>query len=91
MAVETANDRTAFLADFGVSVTGSASFTAIYDHEFVEYGEITGNKPVLVAPYLAPVSSLEYGDALTVDSTSYIVVRVESDGTGWALIILEAQ
>lgn len=88
---ETTSDKAAFLADFGTEVTGSASFTAIFDNQFVEYENITGSRPVLTAPYTYPVNSLTEGDALTVDSTSYEVVRVESDGTGWALVILEEQ
>ena len=91
MTVETASDRAAYLADWGVSVTGDASFTAIYDHEFIESQDIIGERPVLVAPYRSPVSSLVYGDSLTVDSTSYNVIRVESDGTGWCQVILEEQ
>lgn len=88
---ETAADRAAFLADFGVSVTGAASFTAIYDHEYVEFGDITGEKPILTAPYVAPVPALAAGNALTVENTSYQVVRIEKDGTGWCVIILEEQ
>lgn len=88
MTIETDADRAAFLADFGVSVTGAASFRAIYDHEYVEFADVAGNKPILAAPY-ADVSNLVYGNALTIDSTDYTVVRVENDGTGWAVVVLE--
>lgn len=89
MTVETASDRAAFVADFGVSVTGSATFTAIFDHQYLDSLDIVGEKPVLTAAYVSPVTTLSYGDAITVEGTNYTVIRVEHDGTGWALIILE--
>ncbi len=91
MAVESISDRAAFVADFGVAVTGAASFTAIFGNEYFETGNITGLHPVLSAPYDAPVTVLADGDNLTVDSTSYKVRRVEKDGAGWCMIILEEQ
>ena len=89
MTLETANDRAAFLADFGTDVTGAASFRAIYDHQYLEIGDMVGNQPVLACPYRYPVSSLETGDALEVESTDYTVIRIENDGTGWCLVILQ--
>ncbi len=91
MAFETASDRTAYLADFGIAVTGDATFTAIYDNEYVEFGDIVGTKPILTAPYVTPVSDLAVGDDLTVNSTDYQVIRVENDATGWCVVILEEQ
>ena len=89
MTVESDNDTATLLADFGVPVTGAATFTAIYDHEYIEMGDITGNRPILTAPNAYPVTALTVGDALTVESTNYTVVRVESDGTGWCVVVLE--
>ena len=86
---ETNNDKAAFVADFGVSVTGAASFQAIFDKEYVEIGDIIGRRPILSAAYISPVTGLSSGDALTVNSTAYTVVRVEPDGTGWCVVVLE--
>ena len=94
---EAASDRSAFLADFSSEVTGDFCFKAIFDREYVEYEDMQGNKPVLTAPYVWPVTALIEktinvdGSALTVERVNYEVVRVELDGTGWALIILEEQ
>jgi hypothetical protein len=87
--LETAADRAAYVADFGVPVTGAASFNAIFDNEYVEIGDINGTRPVLSAAYVSPVSTLAVGDALTVSGINYTVIRVESDATGWAVIVLE--
>lgn len=89
MTLETSNDRAGFLADFGSDVTGAASFRAIFDHQYIEAGDIIGRKPLLVAAEVSPVTSLTRGDVLTVEDQSYTVIRLEPDGTGWTLIILE--
>jgi hypothetical protein len=60
MTVESAADRAAFLADFGVTVTAtpenyaathpnsnSVTFTAIFERVYVEVANISGHRPVL--------------------------------------------
>ena len=91
MTFETQADKAAFLADFGTEVTGSANFRAIYDHEYTEINEISGENPVLMAPYQAPVTGLQVGDVLQVEGKDYNFVRNEPDGTGWVMVILEEQ
>jgi len=87
--LETAADRAAYLADFGVSVTGAANFNAIFNHEYVDFGEVVGKKPLLTAAYVSPVSTLANGAVITVNSTPYQVIRIEDDSTGWCSIFIE--
>jgi len=92
-------DNDAFLQDFGVSVTGAASFTAIYDSEYIDVGDITGYMPVLTAPNTDAIAALEADDNLIVttdgvnktsEAKVFRLIRAEPDGTGWTKLILRA-
>lgn len=97
MAVETAEDREALLADFGTVVTkaDSSTFTAIFDAEFLSIDPnatvgYEGSDPMIMARS-ADVSSLVHGSALTISGASYQVVGIEPDGTGMTVLQLEEQ
>lgn len=97
MAVETADDREALLADFGVTVTkaDTTAFTAIFDAEFISLDPnatigYEGTNPMIMAR-TADVSALVHGSALTISGSSYEVVGIEPDGTGMSVLQLEAQ
>tara|TARA_S200002703_G_C3794278_1_gene245195 strand:+ start:2141 stop:2452 length:312 start_codon:yes stop_codon:yes gene_type:complete len=103
VAVETDTERAVFFSsdDFGVTATytpsggAAASITGIFDDEF-EPIEAGGFVPVAsTAPIFhcktSDVSAAAEGDALTVNSTSYIIRVVMNDGTGTTMLQLEKQ
>ena len=100
MAVETDDDRTILLADFGVTATytpdgGSAvSITGIRDdiYQEVELGiaGVAASEPRFLAK-TTDVASAAEGDTLTIGSDSYIIRVVMNDGTGMTELVLEEQ
>lgn len=94
MAVETADDRAAMLADFGVVASWSgASFNGIFDNAY-EAVDAGGSIPfALVRPRFycrsADVSGAVEGDAIVVDGLNYIIRVVMPDGTGFTEMELE--
>lgn len=82
-----------YLADFGVTVTktGGATFTAIFDKEYVEadLGDavVERAQPMLMAR-TADVSALAKNASLTISGSTYTVRRLEDDGTGFTRVIL---
>lgn len=99
MPVESAADRAAFLADFGVEVTINAAvspnvFTAIFDNAYAEaaFGQgapIAASAPVLRAR-TADIGDLDEGVQVTVEGTAYRVAeKPHHDGTGMSEVILE--
>jgi hypothetical protein len=92
MAVESSTDRAEFFNsdEFGVEVTfGASTFDAIFDHEYVEAGHFAGEKPVAHCRE-SDISGVSLGSTLTIGGTSYVVREIQPDGTGLALLILEA-
>ncbi len=92
MSVETATDRAAMLADFGVTVVyGAYTFTGIYDKAYVETAGIADYRPTVTCRSSDVTgASVAAGGAITVDGTSYTVVIIEPDGTGFTTLVLEA-
>lgn len=98
MAVETADDRAALLADYGVTVTkaDTTTFTAIFDETFIEVDPtgatraVESSDPQIMAR-TADVSALVHGSLLTISGSSYKVIGIEPDGTGITTLILEVQ
>lgn len=94
MAVETADDRAALLADFGVSVTkaDTSTFTGIFDTDFlavdVEETEVESNEPVLLAR-TADTATLAHGSVLLINAVSYTVRGIQPDGTGMTTLFLD--
>lgn len=101
MPVETADDRSYMLADFGELVTftpvvgQSSSITGIFDntYEAVDSGgsvSFAVEQPRLTVR-TSDVSGVAEGDAFTIRSSSYIARVIMADGTGITEIALEAQ
>ena len=101
MAVETADDRSYFLADFGVAalytpVGGTqASITVIFDNEHIPV-DTGGNVPFsLQQPKAlcrtADLTGTVEGAQIVIESTTYIIRVIMPDGTGMTEIMLEAQ
>lgn len=100
MPVETADDRAAFVTDFGVVATytpsgGSPSaIIVIFDNEFIPVDTGASVSFAMQQPKVLVVSSdvpnVAEGDALAIDGTTYIIRIVMSDGTGMTELMLEA-
>lgn len=94
MAVETAEDREAMLADFGIVVTlpGATTITGILDSGYlavdVEDTEVESSEPVLTCRTI-DVSALTHGSQLTISGSSYYVRGIQPDGTGITTLILD--
>lgn len=103
MAVETADDRAIFIGtdDFGVVATytpsGGAASTVngIFDNDFIEIDAGGGVGVAMQQPRFhcrtADVSNAAEGDALVVNTVSYIIRIVQDDGTGMTMLVLEKQ
>lgn len=93
MAIESDADRMIFLDtdDFAVTATiDGSSVDGIFDHEFVEAAGFSGERPVFLCR-TSDVSGVSEGVTVTVNSTSYTLRVIESDGTGFSRLILEEQ
>ena len=99
MAVETDTERTALLADFGVSATytpdgGSPSpITVIFDKPYVGVdaaGEVVveSTNPTCLCR-TSDVSDADHAATIEVDSVTYNVVGVQPDGTGFTILELQ--
>lgn len=101
MAVETDDDRSYLLADWGVSATytptgGSAStITGIFDNDIQEVDAGgTATFAVEIPRFLCrttDTSSAAEGDAIVIDSVTYSVLTVIRDGQGMTELRLEQQ
>lgn len=101
MAVEIADDRAAFLADFGVTCAytpsgGAASnITVIFDNEYIDVDTGGSVAFAMQQPKVlcrsADVSGIAEGDQMVISGTTYIVRVVMPDGTGMTEVMLEAQ
>lgn len=101
MTVETASDRIAMLADFGVNASykplnGSArSIKVIFDDEYVPVDTGGGiafamNQPKALAKSSDLTGTIENG-SLIIAGISYLIKIVMSDGTGITELMLERQ
>jgi hypothetical protein len=101
MPVETADDRSLLIADFGESVTfisntgSQATITAIFDNQYQAVDAGGTVDFAVVSPRLTvrtqDVSNAVEGDSFIVRGSTYDVVIVMDDGTGITEIALEAQ
>lgn len=90
--VESAADRAALLADFGVSaVSGASSLTVLYFAPYADAGEMAGYKPSALAR-TADVSSagISFGSEIMIDGAEFAVRGLEPDGLGMTTLVLEA-
>ncbi|MBT4292877.1 hypothetical protein HOD41_09325 [bacterium] len=96
MAVENSADLLAMLGDFGQTVTVSKDdfdrdlITAIYDEDYVESLDIAGVRPLLHCRS-TDVADVIQGDDVEVAGVDYLVAKVQQDGTGVTILILEEQ
>jgi len=91
MAVENSADLLAMLGDFGQTVTVSEDdITAIYDEDYVESLDIAGVRPLLHCRS-TDVADVIQGDDVEVAGVDYLVAKVQQDGTGVTILILEEQ
>lgn len=101
MAVETADDRSYLLADFGVSATytpvgGSAStITGIIDNAYEEVDPGGSVSFAMTRPRFtcrtADLPSISEGATMVVEGLNYVVRVHMPDGTGLSELMLEAQ
>jgi hypothetical protein len=101
MAVETADDRSYFLADFGVvalytPVGGvQTSITVIFDNQYDAVDAGGGVAFAMQQPRIlcrsADVPGVSEGAVIVIDGVSYVVRVVMPDGTGMTELMLEAQ
>ena len=101
MAVETSFDRSAFLADFGVTATytrsggASTQVTVIFDNEYIPVDTGASVSFAMQQPKAmvrtSDVQDAKEGDILQVKSTTYVIRIVMDDGTGMTELMLEAQ
>lgn len=96
MAVETDDDRSYMLADFGVTVTfGASTFQAIFenDHIPVEAGggvEFSIQQAMILCR-TSDVTGIGQGSLVSISGNSYAVSDVQPDGQGMTMLVLEDQ
>ena len=100
MPVETADDRSYLLADFGVAATytpvggAGSAITVIFDNEYfaVDTGasvDFAMQQPKALAR-TADLASVSEGATLAIGGTTYTIRVVMPDGTGMTELMLEA-
>lgn len=97
MAVETADDRSFLLADFGLDIawSGGANFTAVFDNMYTAE-DVGGHVAfAMTQPKLlcrtADINGMAEGDTLTIEGAGYYVRIIMPDGTGMTELMLEKQ
>ena len=101
MAIENDAERTALLADFGVTATytaegaGAVSITVIYDEPYLGVDPdgavvVESKNPTCLAK-TTDVSAANHAATLVIASVTYNVVGVQHDGTGVTILELEQQ
>jgi len=83
-------DFTEFLStdDFAVDAEiAGDTVTGIFEESFIESLGVETLTPIFNC-VLADVSSVNYGDAVTVNNTTYHVTGIQKDGTGMVALIL---
>lgn len=102
MAVETAEDRLALLADFGqeaiLAPAGSpgttTTVTGIFDNKFIEAAaflteEGVDSKQPMINCRTSDVSTFVRGDLLETGGVDYTIQTIDADGTGFTNLILQ--
>ena len=101
MAVETDTERTVLLNDFGVSSTytaegeDAATITVIFDEPYVGVDPdgrvaVESKNPTCLAR-ASDVSDANHAATIVISGTTYNVVGVQPDGTGFTELELEEQ
>jgi hypothetical protein len=77
-------------SEFAVDATvAGVAVKGIFDHQYVEEFDITGEAPTLLCQTSQLPSGLSQGDTVSIGSTQYQVVGIQPDGTGLTLLVLE--
>lgn len=103
MAVETADDRSLLLADFGVTASfvrdkrygTEANVTGIFDNEYFAV-DAGGSVPVAMQQptflcRTADIASVAQNDILTISGLTYRIRNIQPDGQGMTMLMLEEQ
>lgn len=95
MPLESAADRAEYLSEFGVEavvkVNGrfKTAITVIFDREYTTTSETEGRMPFALAQDTDIYSEeIVQNDTLTVNDTTYYIINIRPDGTGWSELIL---
>lgn len=91
MGVESADDRAAYLADFGQTmVSGAYSLTVIFNAPYYEAGDMAGFKPAAIGR-TADVdgASISRGSTVTIGGVDYKVRDIQDDGEGFTVLVFE--
>jgi len=96
MTVESANDRLAFLNDFGVDcVFNRKNFKGIFDNAFNELtpgGNVSFSiQEAQLHCRTSDIVTVEIGSTVKVDGSNFIVQDKQPDGTGMTVLMLERQ
>jgi len=101
MAVETADDRSYFLMDFGVSATyrplggTTTTITVIFDNEYIPVDTGGGVSFAMQQPKCmartADLTGTVEGGSLFIGGVTYAIRIVMPDGTGMTELMLERQ
>lgn len=84
-------DMGIFLSDFAASVTATTwgtTVSAIFDRDYVEYGDVSTESPYLLMQTSDVPSTATSGDLFTVDSVNYKLVDKQYAEPGMTRIIL---
>ncbi len=96
MTVETSLDRLNLLNDFGIDVAkSSGTIKAIFDNPYQNTsagGEVSFSiQECYIEARTEDVTDLAEGSLLTINDSSYAVTDIQPDGTGFTVLMLEAQ
>lgn len=91
LATNNETDLASMFDYFAISVVVSGKpIMALFDHEYVEVGQINGTHPVLTCR-TSDLIHVSRGNIVHIDGDNYLIAVVESDGTGVSRVVLEAQ
>lgn len=87
----TAASAVAALANVTADFGGGVEVEGIFDAAYADVFGISGNRPVLrVTDADLDSGGIAAGDSVTINSVGYTISRIEADGTGMSLLVLEA-
>lgn len=92
--VESAADRLAFLADFGVSATYGGNNTKVLiqaKHDLSAIFDGPQTTDYLIEAPAESVAGVVRGHTIAIGGINYTIVAVMPDGTGWVEMLAEKQ
>ncbi|MGY8903209.1 MAG: head-tail joining protein [Burkholderiales bacterium] len=88
LEARSANAVMSSIANATATVSGGASFSVIFNRNYVDALGISTNQPAAVCAD-ADCASLTLGSVITIGATTYTVREVQPDGTGITTLLLE--